>query len=86
MVVAREGDEILSMIHLNPYVYNICGDIKNVHYLVAIATKKEHRGKGLMASCMNKAVEYLKSLNCHPRWLQKYVEKVIMYLERDGEE
>ncbi|MBR3288628.1 MAG: GNAT family N-acetyltransferase [Lachnospiraceae bacterium] len=63
MVVAREGDEVLSMIHLNPYVYNICGDIKNVHYLVAIATKKEHRGKGLMASCMNKAVEYLKSLS-----------------------
>ena len=63
IVVARDRDEILSMIHLNPYVYNICGDIKNVHYLVAIATKKEYRGKGLMSSCMNKALEYLKSLS-----------------------
>lgn len=63
IVVARDRDEILSMIHLNPYVYNICGDVKNVHYLVAIATKKEYRGKGLMSSCMNKALEYLKSLS-----------------------
>lgn len=31
-----------------------------------------------------KGVPVLKSLNCHPKWLQNYVEKVIMYLERDG--
>ena len=33
-----------------------------------------------------KGIEYLKSLECRPRWLQKYVEKVMMYLERDGED
>lgn len=29
-------------------------------------------------------LDALKSLNCHPKWLQRYVEKVIMYIERDG--
>ena len=63
MVVAKDGDTIVSMIHLNPYIYNICGNIKNVHYLVAIATKREYRGKGLMSSCINKAIDYLRYLN-----------------------
>lgn len=31
-----------------------------------------------------KGVSILRSLECHPKWLQKYVEKVIIYLERDG--
>ncbi len=31
-----------------------------------------------------KGIPVLKSLDCHPKWLQKYVEKVITYLERDG--
>jgi len=31
-----------------------------------------------------KGLIYLKNLDCHPKWLQKYVEKVIMYIERDG--
>lgn len=31
-----------------------------------------------------RGIEYLKSLDCHPQWLQKYVEKVMLYLERDG--
>lgn len=33
-----------------------------------------------------KGLNTLKSLNCQPIWLQKYVNKVIMYIERDGEE
>lgn len=31
-----------------------------------------------------KGIPVLKSLDCHPKWLQKYVEKVITYLEKDG--
>lgn len=63
MVVAKDGDEIASMIHLNPYEYNICGDIKKVHYLVAIATREDYRGRGLMGLCIKKAIEYLKGQN-----------------------
>lgn len=33
-----------------------------------------------------KGLDYLKNIDCSPSWLQKYVEKVIMYIERDGTE
>lgn len=33
-----------------------------------------------------KGLGYLKNIVCSPNWLQKYVEKVIMYIERDGTE
>ncbi|MBR0038893.1 MAG: GNAT family N-acetyltransferase [Lachnospiraceae bacterium] len=62
IVVARDGDEIVSMIHLNPYVYCICGELKRVHYLVAIATKDNYRHRGLMKLCFDKAIEYLNEL------------------------
>lgn len=75
MVVALDGDEIVSMIHLNPYVYNICGDIRKVHYLVAIATKVEYRNRGLMGKCLSKAIEYLDEL-----------EEPYCYLVPDNEE
>lgn len=32
-----------------------------------------------------KGIDILKNLKCDPKWLQDYVDKVIMYLERDGE-
>lgn len=63
IVVAIEDDKILSMIHLNPYTYNVCGNVENLHYLVAIATDENSRHKGLMTMCMEKAIEYLSSLN-----------------------
>lgn len=31
-----------------------------------------------------KGLDYLKKIHCSPSWLQKYVDKVIMYIERDG--
>lgn len=62
IVVAEEEGKILSMIHLNPYFYNICGEVHRVHYLVAIATSKEYRNRGLMSKIMNFSIEYLKSL------------------------
>ena len=33
-----------------------------------------------------KGLDVLKSLDCQPKWLQKYVDKIIMYIERDGVE
>jgi hypothetical protein len=32
-----------------------------------------------------KGIDILKELKCDQKWLQDYVDKVIMYLERDGE-
>lgn len=31
-----------------------------------------------------KGLDVLKSLACQPKWLQKYVDKIIMYIEKDG--
>ena len=31
-----------------------------------------------------KGLPYLKNIKCSPKWLQRYAEKVIMYIERDG--
>lgn len=33
-----------------------------------------------------KGLAYLKNIECSPAWLQKYVNKVIKYIERDGNE
>ena len=33
-----------------------------------------------------KGLDYLKNIECSPAWLQKYVDKVVMYIERDGTE
>ena len=33
-----------------------------------------------------KGLDVLKSLDCQPKWLQKYVDKIIKYIERDGVE
>ena len=62
VVVMENDNNIISMIHLNPYEYNICGDIKTIHYLVAIATEKEHRNKGYISKTLNFAIDYLNEL------------------------
>lgn len=31
-----------------------------------------------------KGLGYLKNISCSPKWLQNYVDKVVMYIERDG--
>ena len=63
MVVLEDDKEsVISMIHLNPYLYNIDGYISIVHYLVAVATKKEYRGQGYMNMVMETAINYLNEL------------------------
>lgn len=33
-----------------------------------------------------KGLGYLRNISCSPEWLQNYVDKVVMYIERDGVE
>lgn len=54
-VVEEEG-EIRSMLHLNPYRLCVNGSGKDVNYIVAVATQKEYRKRGLMASLLKRAV------------------------------
>ena len=61
--VIEEDNKIISMLHLNPYEYNVCGDITNVHYIYAIATDENYRNKGYMKKLLQFAISYLKTLN-----------------------
>ena len=62
VVTMVDDNNIISMVHLNPYEYNICGNIKTIHYLVGIATKKEYRNKGYISKTLNFAIDYLNDL------------------------
>lgn len=61
-VMLDDDHNVVSMIHLNPYTYSVLGKTFNVHYLVAVATAIEHRGKGYMRKVMDEALNYLKEL------------------------
>lgn len=65
VVVAMIDDEskVISMVHLNPYLYNISGKERWVHYLVAIATRKDYRKKGYMSRVLDEALKYLQNLH-----------------------
>ena len=54
-VVEEEG-ELRAMLHLNPYRLYVNGNEKNVNYIVAVATQKEYRKRGYMASLLKKAL------------------------------
>ena len=52
--VIEDGDDIVSMIHLNPYQMRIEGEIYQTHYIVAVATDEAYRKRG-----------YMRRLLCH---------------------
>lgn len=54
--VAKEDGGIRSMLHLNPYRLFVNGSIKDAHYIVAVATQKEYRRRGYMASLLKRSV------------------------------
>lgn len=58
-----DNDDVVSMVHLNPYLYSVMGKDFNVHYLVAVATDRNHRGHGYMKRVLTAAIEYLDKLN-----------------------
>ena len=61
--IIKEDGEIVSMVHLNPYLFNVCGTLTNIHYLYAVATDKRYRDKGYMKKNIQFAISYLKELN-----------------------
>lgn len=63
ILTLEDQDKIVSMIHLNPYLYSVCGEKTNIHYLFAIATKEEYRHKGFMKELINEAISYLSKTN-----------------------
>ena len=61
IIVSIEDNEVISMLHLNPYVVNLCGTEVNSYYVVAVATKKSRRHEGQMTRVFQKAFELLKA-------------------------
>ena len=58
--VIEDQGKIISMIHLNPYEMVLFGNKLPIHYIVAVATKKEYRGQGLMKSLLIRVLNDLK--------------------------
>lgn len=54
--VIEDGGKVCSMLHLNPYQVSVNGSKKDVNYIVAVATRKEYRKRGYMASLLKRAL------------------------------
>ena len=57
--VIEDGDEIVSMIHLNPYQMRVEDKLYHTHYIVAVATKKSYRKQGLMRLLLNHVMQVM---------------------------
>ena len=57
--VIEEDDQIVSMLHLNPYQMRIGKEIFQTHYIVAVATDKDYRKRGYMAKLLNHAMQVM---------------------------
>ena len=49
-------DDIQAMLHLNPYTLMVNGTEKESYYIVAVATRKEYRGRRYMAGLLREAL------------------------------
>lgn len=52
MLTLYEGDELVSMVHLNPYEVSFQKRTKTLHYIVGVATKKPYRKQGRMRTLL----------------------------------
>lgn len=50
----EKNNQLVSMIHLNPYNIQMMGKIFPIHYIVGVATKKEYRKQGLMGTLLRR--------------------------------
>jgi len=61
--VIEDRNEIVAMLHLNPYQMRIGQEIYDTHYIVAVATDERYRRRGLMARLMNHILEVMTERN-----------------------
>lgn len=57
ILVAEDEGKIVSMLHRNPYTFWFCGRQVPADYIVAVATRREYRHRGLMRSLLTKALQ-----------------------------
>ncbi len=59
IIASIEDEEVISMLHLNPYTISLCGNATKIYYIVAVATKEERRHEGQMKRIFEKTFELL---------------------------
>ena len=57
--VMEDEEEIVSMLHLNPYQMRVKEKIYNTHYIVAVATDERYRHQGLMRQLLNYTMQVM---------------------------
>lgn len=57
VLAAAIKDEIVGMIHLNPYQLYVNGSLHNLHYIVGVATLKSFRRQGIMRQMLVKCMQ-----------------------------
>ena len=57
---AEEDGKIRAMLHLNPYRVAVNGSVRDVNYIVAVATQSEYRSRGYMAALLRRALTDMK--------------------------
>ncbi len=58
---AIENDNLISMVHLNPYTVCFEGKYLNTHYIVGVATASEYRRRGIMKRLLKMGIDYLQA-------------------------
>lgn len=56
ILVLEQGEEISSMLHLNPYTLSVNGTEVQAYYYVAVATKAECRHQGMMRKLLYRSL------------------------------
>lgn len=59
ILVLEEEQELISMLHLNPYCFWFRGSLVESNYIVAVATKPMYRHQGCMRQLLTKALSDL---------------------------
>lgn len=72
----EENEQIISMLHLNPYNMIVNGYEVKSNYIVAVATHKDYRHKGYMRTLMEKALRDMAFYNMPFTFLMPVSESI----------
>lgn len=59
ILVMEEDDDIIAMLHLNPYRMRMNNEIYPTNYIVAVATDVKHRKRGIMGQLLKQAMRIM---------------------------
>lgn len=76
-ILALEQDgELVSMVHLNPYIMIVNGFETPANYIVAVATRKEYRHRGYMRLLLVRALQDMADRNMPFTFLMPASERI----------